>query len=156
MAKSISISLKIEGMDDLLRKMNKVEGGKYMLPALKAGGERVRDQAGKYPPSTSANDPSQSRWYERNYGPKWRTADGSVKGKKTSQSLGKKWYVKPSKDDVTVGNTATYAPYVHGDKLQAKWMGKIGWKLLGKTALDQADEILKDIEAAFFQMWDRG
>src|SRR5512137_728781 len=85
MADNVSMSVKVEGMDQLIRKIKTVENGKYVTLALKTGGERVKDVAGKYPPASDANNPSNQRWYERNYGTKWRTKDGSVKGKKTSE-----------------------------------------------------------------------
>jgi hypothetical protein len=147
------VSVKIEGLNELIAKMQRVKDGAYVTKALKVGGERVRDKTGKYPPAGDANNPSNKRWYERNYGPKWRTVDGAVKGKKTSEMLGKKWYVNAYKYSVAVGNKVSYAPYVHGDNSQAKNMGDKGWKKLGATAKEQAKEIVKDIQAAFVQMW---
>lgn len=154
MANTIQVNVRVEGLDELLKKMDKVKGGEFVKPALKVGGERLRDQAGKYPPSGDWNNPAELRWYERGYGPKWRTASGEIKGKKTSENLRKKWYVKPDKDSVLVGNNASYALYVHGEQ-QPKFHKDHGWKKLLETAVEQADEILKDIEAAFLQMWDR-
>ena len=154
MANNVSVNVKIEGMDKLLRKMEKAKGGEYVRAALRVGGERVRDEAGKYPPSSEANNPSNKRWYERGFGTKYRTSAGSVVGKKTSEDLKKHWYVKPDNASVTVGNKVKYAHWVHGDE-QAAFHGKRGWKKLKETAKDLSDEILKDIEAAFLQMWDR-
>ena len=59
MANNISVNVHIEGMDKLLRKMEKAKGGEYVRAALRVGGERVRDEAAKYPPETDANNPSQ-------------------------------------------------------------------------------------------------
>lgn len=151
------IEVEIKGMKELLKKIEKVEGGKYLEPVLQVGGERVKTEVSPYPPTTIANDPSQLRWYERNYGPKWRTKSGAVHGNKTSEMLGKRWYVKPNKAEksVTVGNPVSYAQYVHGDDSQAPFHGQRGWKKLAKTAKDNADEILKDMAAAFRQAWDK-
>ena len=159
-----SMNVHIEGLDDLLKKMNRVADGDYIKKPLQAGGERVRDKAGKYPPSGDWNSPQARSWYERNWGSKWRTKDGAVHGKKTSEKLGKKgasqagsnWYVKPDNMKVTVGNKVSYASYVHGDKLQTKFHADHGWKKLGETAKEQAENIVKDIRAAFVQMWKQG
>lgn len=150
-----SLSLRIDGLDELIKKMQSVEDGKYVKKALTAGGERVKDQAGKYPRAGKANSDSERRWYERNYGPKWRNADGSVKGRNTSEMLGKKWYVKPDQYSVAVGNPVSYAQYVHGDNKQAKNMGDKGWRKLGETAKRLSDDIVKDVQAAFRQMWEK-
>jgi hypothetical protein len=74
-------------------------------------------------------------------------------GKKGASQSGSNWYVKPDKMSVTVGNPVSYAAYVHGDNKQTKFHADHGWKKLGETAKEQADEIVKDIRAAFVQMW---
>ncbi len=45
-----------------------------------------------------------------------------------------------------IGNRASYARHVHGDK-QAKAMGKIGWKQLFKTAKEKIGDIKKVYDA---------
>ncbi len=128
--------------------------GSTSAPALRVGGERVRDEAGSIHRQARLITHPIRRWYERGFGTKYRTSAGSVVGKKTSEDLKKHWYVKPDNASVTVGNKVKYAPWVHGDE-QAGFHGKRGWKKLKETAKDLSDEILKDIEAAFLQMWDR-
>jgi hypothetical protein len=147
------LSIQVEGLDKLMKKINAVEGGKYVTHALTAGGERVKNKAGKYPPAGDWNNPSARNWYERGFGSHWRTKDGAIHGAKTSKNLKDHWYVKPDQYTVTVGNPVPYAIYVHGDNKQPKFHKDHGWKKLGETAKQQADEILKDMKAAFVQAW---
>lgn len=97
--------------------------------ATKAIALEVQGAIAPYPPSTIANSPGNpsGRWYERGYGPRWRTAAG-VNGRKTSQTLGRRWAVKQRGTGATVGNSATYAPFLHSKERQVRWAGTRGWQ----------------------------
>ena len=76
--------------------------------------------------------------------------------KRTSENLGKKWYVKPAGLGVKIGNPASYAKWVHGDE-QAAHMGKgaripKGWKKLTDVAKDKMPKIRKIYQDAINHM----
>lgn len=97
--------------------------------ATKAIALEVQGEIAPYPPSTIANSPGNptGRWYERGYGPKWRTKAG-VHGRKTSQTLGRRWAVRQRGMGAVVGNAASYAPYVHNKPKQAGFHAQRGWQ----------------------------
>jgi hypothetical protein len=102
-----------------------------MQSATKAIALQVENEIAPYPPATEANSPGnpKGKWYERGYGPRWQRKDGSVGGSKTSQMLGRRWGIRPfGRIGTLVGNTATYAPFVHSQEDQAAFHGRRGWK----------------------------
>ena len=62
-------TITIKGLDKLTKKIKNIEGLKPVIAALRAGATHIKGKIAKYPPATSANSPSQRRWYERGYGP---------------------------------------------------------------------------------------
>jgi hypothetical protein len=87
-------TIEIRGLDEVLKRLKNVRDLTGVKAALKAGALHVQGKINKYPPETAANDSSLPRWYERNYGPRWRRKDGSVGGRKTSQMLSKSWTIE--------------------------------------------------------------
>lgn len=154
MATNTGLSVEIQGLDKLIRKMEKVQSGLYLKDALKAGGETLKDAMVKYPPGTDANNPSNRRWYKRGEGQMYRSAAGVLKSYGGSEDLKSQWEVQPDQYKVTVKNPVSYGIYVQDDRFQAKIHRKNGWQRLGETAKDKAGEILKDVERAFLMMWD--
>lgn len=127
----MTTKITIEGLPELLGRLDNVEKTITTLnTTVEAVMREGQTSAATYPPSTEANSPSNpsGRWYERGYGPKWQTQSG-VHGRKTSQTLSKKWYVKGRKTGVEVGNTASYASAVHGDDALPIHKSR-GWKNL--------------------------
>lgn len=95
--------------------------------ALEACAAVTQDRLAVYPPAPPTG--GRRQWYERGYGPRWRRRDGSVGGRKTSQTMNRRWAIEPV-SDVVVGleNGATYAPFVVGADDQAGRMAQIGWR----------------------------
>jgi len=122
-------TVKLVGLDSLQRKL-----GADFKPAMRAASKaialEIQGEIAPYPPATSANRPKGpgSKWYERGFGTKWMLKDGTVRGKKTSQTLGRRWGIKgKGAIGAVLGNIATYSPYVHSHEEQAKYHGKRGW-----------------------------
>jgi hypothetical protein len=123
----------------------------------------IEGRVAEYPPESEANRPrawrgsayslatqkrvSLNTWYERGYGPKWVRKDGTVNGRKTSRFLGRHWtqevHVRGGDLEGTLGNSASYAPEVHGRE-QASFHAERGWVRL-EDAVEQSAE---DIDAA--------
>uniref|UniRef100_A0A6M3J4M5 Tail protein n=1 Tax=viral metagenome TaxID=1070528 RepID=A0A6M3J4M5_9ZZZZ len=90
----------------------------------------IENKLTPYPPSSEANRPGGpgSRWYERGYGSRWLTMRGQMRGRKTSQMLGRKWQKqRRGRIGAVLGSPVTYAPYVHHDERQARFHGQRGW-----------------------------
>lgn len=112
--------------------------------------EILRGDLADYPPSTLANQPRGwntvysvhtqkpiNRWYERGYGTRWVVKSGDVRGKATSETLGRSWvaYIREtgtrggSKGGYVamLGTKATYSPYVHDEEQQAEVHKRNNW-----------------------------
>lgn len=140
-------TIRIEGLDRVLKKIKTVEELKPVTDALQAGAVHVKGKIAQYPPASEANDPSRQRWYERGYGPKWRTRDGSIAGKKTSETLGRKWTTASRNRGLTqiVGNNVSYGPFVQDKDRQAWFHRERGWKTTEQVAEEEAETVLKFI-----------
>ena len=145
------VTVEIEGLDELIKKLRDLGQLRKVHAGIRAAAIYVKGKIAKYPRSTFANKPrgfnsvysmtsrrALNSWYQRGYGTKWVRKDGSVKGSKTSENLGKKWTSKYNKDrfEAKVGNNASYAIFAQGPKQdgQAKHMARIGWKSIDTVA----------------------
>jgi phage gpG-like protein len=138
MAKTIDVQFK--GLDELVKKLIDLGDLSAIKSGLKAVASHVRGIASKYPDATEANNPGNAtgRWYQRGYGPKWITRKG-VHGRKTSETLGRRWGVSYSADEMTatLGNNASYAKYVHDADDQASFHAARGWRTVQDVARDE-------------------
>ena len=140
----------IKGMSKLLRKLKTIEELRGAKRGLKAGALHVKGKIDEYPPSTTANSPGNptGRWYERGWGSRYKRLDGVVTGKKTSETLGRKWTTAEQNAGLTqvIGNNASYAPYVHDAEEQAKIHGDRGWKTDEQVLREEGDKVLQFIQ----------
>ena len=138
----------ITGDAELRRKLAKLQDMSQIYPALMAGGVHVAGKLKEYPPSTAANSPGGpgSQWYERGWGSRWQRMDGSMGGRQSSETLGKKWTVQQAGDKVTIGNNVSYGPYVQGPSEQAKALREIGWKTTDTVASEEAEVVLNMVK----------
>lgn len=137
--------IQIKGIDKLQKKLSKVQAKEVFKEIFPIILEEMQDEAGEYPPATSANRPRPGGWYERGQG----RVFSSGRVIRSSETLGKKWYTKTlvSKMQAKIGNKASYAKYVHGDD-QAKFHGARGWKKLIKVVKSYKKEIEKLLKRA--------
>lgn len=145
------LTIEIKGLDVLLKAFEKFpkEIARGMSQAGHEAANEVLDETvglRDYPPETDANMPRTIAgtnrvlpWYQRGYGTRYIGGGG----RKTSENLGKQWYVKREGYKARIGNRASYAKYVHGDDTQAKAMAKIGWKKLFATFEKKKAKITK-------------
>ena len=122
----------IVGDKELERKLRKLNP-RQLEAALLAAGKTVESEMKEYPPPPPAST------YVRTY------------------NLRDSWNVKPQRRDfsVIVENTAEYAPYVQGDKLQAS-IHRGRWKTLKKTAESKKDEIVNKLKKQVDRILERG
>lgn len=136
-------SVEIKGLDKAIDKLEKVAGMGPTKAALKAAGVHIKGKIAKYPPSSEANMPKQKgRWYERGYGTRWPGG-----GRKTSETLGRKWTVQQKRGlETVVGNNVSYGPYVQANEWQAAFHSRRGWKTIETVAEQEKDEVVKFVQ----------
>ena len=139
----------IKGMNKLMRKLDTVAKLKGAKRGLKAGAVHVKGTIKEYAPKSSANVPkSHGRWYERGWGSRYKRLDGVVTGRKTSETLGRKWAIGERAGGLqqVIGNNASYAEFVHDEEEQAKIHGDRGWKTDEEVLREEGDQVLEFIQ----------
>jgi hypothetical protein len=136
-----TFSIRVEGIDKLEKFARRfpAEIKRNMLAAAQEASTKVllSTEGIKYPPETAANLPP-TPYYKRGTGTV--TSHGT---RRTSENLGKQWYVKAvGWGGAEIGNRASYARWVHGEE-QANAMAKIGWRRLVDVAREKTGEIIK-------------
>ena len=128
------VSIKIAGLDELQRKLG-ADFRPAMRGATRAIAAELQGEIAPYPPTTEANRPRSDiatrralPWYERGYGTRYLLKGGGMGGRKTSETLGRRWGIERRGSIGSVlGNIASYSPYVHSEEKQAKFHGRWGW-----------------------------
>lgn len=141
-------------LDDFAKDLDKI-AATTALPILKRHCTNatllVEGDLKEYPPATVANSPSNQRWYQRGYGPKWRTKAGEVHGRQTSERLGASWAHEIRQEGYSVvgvvGNNTSYLPYVQGEE-QADFHAERGWPTIEGILEARGPEILAEADAA--------
>ena len=134
------LTIETRGLDKLLKAWHKFP--KEIVRAMSQAGHmaanEVLDTEGlrNYPASTSANQPP-TPYYIRGRGTQYKSRNAGG-----SENLGKRWTVKRKGYSTRIGNSASYAKWVHGEE-QARWMKRIGWKQLYKTFKGKKANITK-------------
>lgn len=94
----------------------------------------------KYPPLSKQR--RTIPYYKRGTGTQYARGRNDHK----SERLGTKWYAKAQTQGgrfaTYVGNVASYAPYVHGEK-QARRMAGFGWRRLWDVVKEKTPEIVR-------------
>jgi hypothetical protein len=128
-------------VNDLRKLAKKLDIEDAFKDGLFAAATYIKGVISEYPPATAANlpQPYPARWYERGFGTKYKTKDGTIKGNKTSEILGKRWTVKKldNGNDAEVGNNASYAPFVQDKTRQAKKHKQTGWPTVQQVAEEE-------------------
>ena len=151
------VNVRLEGLEELQRKLG-ADFRPVMRGATKAIAAEIQGKIAPYPPATDANSPARQRWYERGYGSKWRTRGGSIAGRKTSETLGRRWAISTYGDiGAKLGNAASYAAFVHDDAKQSPFHKRRGW-MSDKGAVEivqRAGTIGRIMKDAMMHAWRR-
>ena len=142
------VTVEIEGLDKLIKKLEKLGQLSKVHSGIRAAGRMLKGLMTKYPPQTAANVPAGpgSSWYQRGKGSwYWRIRDNQkVPGKKKSERLETKWSTKydKAKFELQTGTNVSYSKFVQGPKgTQAKALKKIGWKGIDVVSKEQTPRI---------------
>jgi len=146
----MSSEVRIEGLDKLLHKINNVVGLRAAKAALQAGAVYIKGRIAVYPAATIANSPSNpsGRWYERGYGTRWALRTGGLGGRKTSETLARKWTTASEAGGLrqVVGNNVSYGEFVQGDKQNRIHAGR-GWKTAEQVAKEETDTVVNFVKS---------
>lgn len=138
----------VKGLNQVLAKINRIKSPAVRKRVLSAGAFQAQELIAVYPKSTIANSPANptGRWYERGFGT--RTATG--KAYATSETLGRRWTTRVTANQAVVGNNASYARFVQGDK-QAALHKRRGW-VSTRDVAEKPENVRKIVRAMDDQM----
>lgn len=139
------------------------ETNQYLSQAGQESAKLILETEGlrKYPPATAANEPGRTvevtfgngrtATFRRGYYVRGRGMFSPIRGggynfTASSERFGTQWYVLKIPGGVTIGNRASYAPFLAGDN-QARAMGEIGWRKLTEVTQEKLPEITKIYDA---------
>jgi hypothetical protein len=153
---NLNVSVEIKGAEVIIRSLERVNAnmGEAMKPAIVRAADTVRQYVSEYPPATAANLPSPGHThYERGMGSVYvRKTDGKHTVRKTSEMLNRKWSTKyrftATEAEAIVGNSASYAPYVHDDRKQAAFHARRNWRTVQQAITVNRDKIRQFFEQA--------
>lgn len=120
------MAVTVKGLDKLIEKLERVGGPGALRKPMTKSVAHLHAKIAQYPPASAANSPGNGySWYERGYGTRTRTG----RGYPTSETLGRRWTheVAANGQRGTVGNNASYAPYVQSLAKQASFHAARGW-----------------------------
>ncbi len=142
----MTIQIQVKGVDEIIKKLNGMTA--ELEDTIQAAGEEsgkmllAEEGLQKYPPETDANRPP-APYYERGRG-MW-TSDSVNTG--SSERLGTRWVVERfGRLSTRIGNSASYAPFVHGTE-QAWFHVLHGWRELFGVAKEKEGEIQRIYQA---------
>lgn len=159
-----SANIKIEGMKELVQKLERIERLDAIKPAIKAAAAHVKSVVNVYPPASEGNQPKAAwtpggpnSWYQRGRGPFWIVKSGQVHSKKSSETLGRRWTTSTKNNGLTgvVGNNVSYGPYVQDEEKQASFHAARGWKTIQTAAEEEAKTVTEFIRRAVERELDR-
>jgi len=134
------VSLTIRGGRDIVARIKNAAELREIKRAMKTIAIHIKGQIAQYPKETAANQPGQKYWYERGYGTKYMRRDGSVGGRRTSETLGRKWTIGVRNSGLTfvIGNNVSYGPDVQDREKQMSFHKKTGWRTIQDVEKDEA------------------
>jgi len=140
------LEIKLENLDKIVAafvRFPRTVAGNLQAAGREAGA-LVIGQEGlqKYPSMTDANMPPYP-YYERGKGT-WTSPNNNTG---SSERYGTQFTISAQPYITSIGNRATYAPYLGGAK-QAQAMAKIGWRKLYDVAKERLGEITR-----IYQRW---
>lgn len=139
-------TVRVEGLDDLLRKLGKMGPGVYK-PAIAEGAAHIKSVIATYPPARHGAQPFKTVKQMRYFF--YALANGLIEVpykrgiSPNSEALGRRWTIAFRDDGKTavIGNNASYAQIVQDDKLQSNYHRVTGWKTDKQVAESEAREL---------------
>jgi len=119
----------VDGVEEIITKFRALAKMRAVRKMVRELTVEADNRIKPYPEKLNINKSWPSRWYERGYGPRWRRKDGSLGGRRTSETLGRRWSIKYRRGGLQgiVANNASYAHYVQSAAYQTKQHKRTGW-----------------------------
>lgn len=143
------ITMTVTGIEEVKAKLDELAYAAWLKGLLQAAASDIEGLAKKYPNATSANAPPYP-YYKRGYG----TMYAKNRGRKTSETMNRKWHTSSANFSASVYNVASYSEYVIGER-QAWFHKARGWKLLTTAAQQEVPKILQAISAKIVSLWNK-
>lgn len=144
----MSYSVTIEGLDDLLRRLERIaDGSKVLRDGMERAADRVKGKLQSYPKASRKAQPFKSdrsrRWFFANL----REGKISVPYERT-MTLSHKWTTQVAGDGswAKIGNNAPYAKLVQGRDDQAAYH-KGTWQTAEDTLDDNTKNVTEELRA---------
>jgi len=139
-----NVSIQIKGIDKLRAAFARFPSmvAQSMTQAGDQASNEILNTPGlrNYPPSTAANLPPVP-YYIRGRGMQYASHNSM-----SSEKYKEKWTTKSAGYRTTIGNSASYAPYLAGEQ-QAGKMAEKGWRKLLDVATEKIPQITKIYQA---------
>lgn len=139
-----SVSIEVKGLKEIDAKLNKLGKSlnKYAQQGMIQASKDILKTEGlqKYPPTTDANRPP-TPWYLRGVGTQYKNRNDG-----RSERYGTQWHTDKVSWGAKVGNRASYAIYVGGDK-QPGHMAAKGWRKLVDVVKEKQPKIKSALDA---------
>lgn len=144
---------RIEGIDQLVKKVETIQQLRGLKNVLLAAGETLKGKLSVYPPQKSLTRRSvygepfksekQRRFFFYALGKGLITVPYSRGADPRSERFKASWAIETRNDGLTVivGNDSTYGPYLMGNKEQSEFMAAIGWPTVDEVAAENVEEI---------------
>ena len=147
------MDIEINGLKDLERNLSRLSDeipATFRAAAQESSDRVILSTVGlqEYPPASDANRPPEP-YYIRGRG--MQTKRGNLGN---SERMGTRWTFRASGLTATIGNSASYSKWAHGEE-QARAMEGHGWRRLLKTAQEKQAQIQKVYNAWFKRLTDR-
>jgi phage gpG-like protein len=166
----MTISFDVSGIGGIQAKLDRLANvGNVLRQAITNGASDVRRVVSTYPSATEANEPPNpppGTYYKRGTGSiyvyagakvrtrkgKKRVAKGGERVVKPSEMLNRRWSTQytftANEATAVIGNSASYAPFVHDETKQARFHGARGWQTAQGVVRQLGPRIVKDVSAA--------
>jgi len=141
----------IEGLDQLIEKVETLQQLKGLKGVLLAVGETLKGKLSVYPPQKSLTrrevygtpfkTDKQRRYFFYMVGKRLINGPYSRGSDPKSERFKASWAVEAQNDGLTVviGNDTTYGPYLMGNTKQSKFAAAIGWPTVDKVVEKNTD-----------------
>jgi len=144
------VTIEIKGLDELVKKLSDLGQLSKVHAGIQAAGMYLKGKLAVYPPRKRVTIASLGGWKSEKQR-RWFFAalrEGKIEvpyrrgSSPGSEDLANKWTSKydQSKFEAVVGNNASYARFVMGDK-QSSMMKVIGWKTVETIATDETKRV---------------
>lgn len=146
-------TLAIKGLERVLKKLGELEGRRWLRGALGEAAETLKDYLAEAPPRSDGPvqwaSERQRRWYWAARAEQGLPLRYTREADPWSERLGASWTteVAPSGLSATVGNDASYGPWVQDEERQQPMHRATGWRTIQGAIRDRGQAVIDTLRA---------